>query len=311
MQYVNYLADVLGQDSTDRRPLDELIQNSLLRQFLETSNYQVVSFQTGFSATEWRDADYFLVADHQPGSRRSAAISLLGFDYNLALNDFENLLLETTLLRAFLGSGFLSRTSVGHVLSNPGYQFHRDRVISTLSHVSDFASLEGNYFVFAHIVSPHPPFVFGPNGENVQPDREYSRGDAFFDGTVEEYISGYRGQIQYVNKLVADAVITILENSVVPPIIIIQGDHGPAAFLDWESPQDANLDERFSILNAYYFPDGDYTDLYPSITPVNSFRIVLNQYFGAGYELLTDENFLSVWYTPYDFTDVTDELAAP
>jgi hypothetical protein len=151
--------------------------------------------------------------------------------------------------------------------------------------------------------------VFGPNGERVQPDKEYSNGDGIGDGTVEYYISGYRDQIQYVNKLVSSAVNTILEKSVVPPIIIIQGDHGPAAYLDWEEPEDTNLDERFSVLNAYYFPDGDYSQLYPTITPVNSFRIVLNQYFGGSYELLPDESFFSGWHSPYDFLNITNQLS--
>jgi hypothetical protein len=44
---------------------------------------------------------------------------------------------------------------------------------------------------------------------------------------------------------------------------------------------------RNANLNAYYLPKG-YKDLYDSITPVNSFRIILNEYFGASYPLLPD-----------------------
>ena len=36
-----------------------------------------------------------------------------------------------------------------------------------------------------------------------------------------------------------------------------------------------------SILNAYYFPGGRYEGLYEAISPVNSFRVVLNTFFGA------------------------------
>jgi hypothetical protein len=68
------------------------------------------------------------------------------------------------------------------------------------------------------------------------------------------------------------------------------------------------LRERYSILNAYYFPDQDYNLLYPSITPVNSFRVILNQYFGADMELLEDRNYFAGWLAPYQFTDVSDKI---
>ena len=97
----------------------------------------------------------------------------------------------------------------------------------------------------------------------------------------------------------------ILSKSDPAPIIIIQGDHGPGAFLVWDSPYKTDLEERFGILNAYYFPGGDEGWLYPSITPVNNFRIVFNRYFHANYEILEDDSYFSPWMRPYDFTRVT------
>ena len=37
--------------------------------------------------------------------------------------------------------------------------------------------------------------------------------------------------------------------------------------------------EQQGILNAYYFPGQDYHSLYPNITPVNSYRVIFNQFF--------------------------------
>ena len=43
-----------------------------------------------------------------------------------------------------------------------------------------------------------------------------------------------------------------------------------------------------AILNAYYVDPEMQEKLYGSITPVNSFRLILNQYFDTSYLLLDD-----------------------
>ena len=79
--------------------------------------------------------------------------------------------------------------------------------------------------------------------------------------------------------------------------------------LDWRSVENTNIEERMSILNAYYFPDQEYSHLYPDITPVNSFRIILDQYLGTNLGLLEDRrSYFSLMETPYDFVDVTSEV---
>ncbi len=112
--------------------------------------------------------------------------------------------------------------------------------------------------------------------------------DPDYPGTQQEYINGYRDQVEYVDKAMEKVITDILSHSTPAPIIIIQGDHGPGAYLDWNSVEKTNLDERMSILNAYYFPGGHSGSLYASITPVNSFRVLFNEYFGMDYPLLAD-----------------------
>ena len=90
--------------------------------------------------------------------------------------------------------------------------------------------------------------------------------------------------------------------------MILQSDHGPGLRLDMESREKTDLRERMSILNAYYFPGRNYQGLYPEITPVNSFRVVLNTFFGAGLELLPDRNYYSTWSEPHRFVDVTGSV---
>ena len=66
-----------------------------------------------------------------------------------------------------------------------------------------------------------------------------------------------------------------------------------------------------SILNAYYFPNRDYRELYQQITPVNSMRVMLNTFFGAGLKLLPDRSYYSTWSEPYEFMDVTASVRSP
>jgi hypothetical protein len=55
------------------------------------------------------------------------------------------------------------------------------------------------------------------------------------------------------------------------------------------------VQEKFGILNAYYLPGVDPASagLNDRISPVNSFRIVFNAYFGADLPLLPDQTYLS------------------
>jgi hypothetical protein len=63
-----------------------------------------------------------------------------------------------------------------------------------------------------------------------------------------------------------------------------------------------------SILNAYYFPGIHSNSLYASITPVNSFRLLLSEYFGMNLPLLPDQSYFSTESKPYNFINVTAKL---
>ena len=45
-------------------------------------------------------------------------------------------------------------------------------------------------------------------------------------------------------------------------------------------------------MNAYHLPDGGNALLYPSITPINTFRVIFNHYLGADFELLEDSSYI-------------------
>jgi hypothetical protein len=155
--------------------------------------------------------------------------------------------------------------------------------------------------------------LFGAHGEEIEPspvpdDLILADGDAYPAREPGEYRRKYRDQVLYLAQQVETMVARILENSSRTPIIILQGDHGPGSRLFREDPARSDLRERLSILNACYFPGAGRKRLYETITPVNTFRVLLNGYFGARLSLLADRNYFAKWSAPYAFQDVTSRL---
>jgi hypothetical protein len=189
---------------------------------------------------------------------------------------------------------------------------HRDRVNYTLDELGNIKPQEDPLFIFAHIFAPHPPFVFDQDGKSIHPPRSFTRYDAngFMNrgGTQEEYIEMYSGELNYLFNQILIVVDQLLAQSNTPPVIIIQGDHGPGSMVNQSSIENTNLNERLSIMNAYYFPGLDYSTLYPSITPVNSFRVIFNYYFQTNLSLVPDRSYFSTGGSPYQIIDVTKML---
>ena len=85
-----------------------------------------------------------------------------------------------------------------------------------------------------------------------------------------------------------ESIMKILSTSKTQPIILIQGDHG---FRDFEElGKEKQLEESKTIFNAYFLPDDTLKhSVYDSISPVNSFRIIFNDYFRTELPLLDDK----------------------
>lgn len=303
MTFLQNLVDTEAANAFDYWDLAHLIHDNQVFDLATDAGYQVVVFGSGHSATEIRNVDHYLGPEVENTSPTSNTISIQ--DRN-QLDSFEFLLLETTALRPILPTIFQDAPE------DPKYENRRQHIRFTFSNLAKYAQEEGVYFIFAHLISPHPPFVFNAAGEPKVHWRPYSIADGSHwigsIGTQGEYIAGYRDQISYINMLLMATIEEILTQSETPPVIIIQGDHGPGAYFDWNSMERTDLTERMNILNAYYFPGGDQGWLYPSITPVNTFRVVFNRYLGQDFELHSDLAYFSEWINPYHFTEITEQL---
>lgn len=288
MDYVQNLK-VDGRTPENRADLIELLNYSEVRAVLARNGYQTISFKNEYKATLSTADVYF---------------DETGAVLTQPLTAFESIVIDHSMARV------LNHIPAFHrALIEMPYETHRQHILSTFETLKEIPSMDGDYFIYAHIIAPHPPFVFDAQGDEIEHGEPFTLFDANYyikDHSRGGYIGGYRKQIQYVNTLALEAVDAILSRSATPPIIILQGDHGPGAYLHWGSLEQTIPSERFGILNAYYFPDADYASLYPSISPVNSFRVVLDQFFNTDYAFLPDLHYYSYWSFPFDFIEVTD-----
>lgn len=131
-------------------------------------------------------------------------------------------------------------------------------------------------FVMAHIMLPHRPFYLDRSGQLRNTDNDYHLSND----------SLYLDQLYHTNTWITKIAENANQSFERPRVIIVAGDHGKR---DNEQPIGSRIREKqFMNLSAYYFSDGRDSLLYPSISPVNTFRIVLNKYFDAGLPLLRD-----------------------
>ncbi len=182
-------------------------------------------------------------------------------------------------------------------------ELHRKHLLFTLESLRKLPRMGVSpFFVYAHLLCPHTPIVWGANGEEICSDPPLSEREAWKRNPESKRL--YANQVSYLSKLVEETAAAILDESPEPPVIIICSDHGTEFELDWSSAENSNLQERMADLAAFYFPRGGDRLLYPTITNVNFFRIVLDGYFGTKYGLLPDRSYFSTDQKPYRFIPV-------
>ena len=265
MDYVTALDSTLTPDNTDRVPLWKLLKDNQVKKLFHGLGYSTFAFETGFDFTHLNEVD----ALYSPPRK--------GF------NEFEILYVRTTLGRLLDDAGLLAR-----------FQYtpedrKRELILFDLEKLQEIPRMPGPKFVFAHLVIPHQPFVFGPDGESLVIPERLSKGKTYY--TNRDYKKGYTNQVAFISDRIAQVVQSIIANSSLPPVIIIQGDHGPSHI---------DVAARMTILNAYFFP-GKKSTLYPEITPVNSFRLLFNNYFNTEFELLDNVSYYSEYPYAYQF----------
>ena len=259
-------------DDAVKRAGRELTKDHLVGRILTALGYKYVHLVSGFSVTNSSDRADLLV-DFAPSGpivvRNRDRSPTDASEPRPAANRAVRAFARTTLLRPFADAYFPDDAESPFWLTHPG------RALATFEYLKTIPDLDDPTFTVAHVIKPHGPYQFDRHG-NVAIN--------LLDGFAADHdpsVPGpYFGQLLYVNTLVLDTVDHILAESDETPLIIITSDHG--ADFDEESLY------RNDILAAFLLPGGGEQAMYPSITSVNMFRVVLDYYFDLGLGRLED-----------------------
>ncbi|MAU00397.1 MAG: hypothetical protein CL608_24915 [Anaerolineaceae bacterium] len=269
LNYLNEISHQAGENSRSIAIPTRLTEQNQAMRFLQSAGYQFVFLGSGYGISQ---------------ENRFADVDVKCGRVDETIGRF----IATSLLRA--------PTDRFRLIERDD----RQRRLCMFHELANMPQMATPKFVFAHIPSPHWPFLFDQDGNAVSLENP----------NHDQLKEGYLAQLIYLNGRITQVVDTILQNSSRDPIIIIQSDHGPAFEFSMDTPSESLYQERMRILNVYYLPDEAKSMLYPAITPVNSFRLVFNYLFAAELPLLEDQSYFSTYQTPYQFTDVTESIVS-
>ena len=258
MDHLDRLMADVGRPSMDLEPVFERIRRSEVARLLKGAGYRYVHV----------------------GSWASFTASSPIADVNLPPiggSEFSRVLYGSTALSPMLRTAATNENVT-----------QRDATLGAFSKLDEAIGIHGPKFVFAHFIIPHPPYVF---------DRD---GDVDLDPQREGNVRGYLEQVRFANAHIERIVARLLD---VPPderpIIVIQSDEGPYPRLStrfppsWATEPAGDVRVKYGILNAYLLPGASDSPgaVYPTISPVNTFRVIFDRYFGTDLGLLPDESF--------------------
>ena len=259
-------------DSSDRRVLDYLIEHNALGRLARRAGYRLVAIGSDYAATDWiESADECRCEQY-------------------GLHEIEATAINLTPLRVLLPDRWT-------------YGAHRLKVEAAFRHARSVAKDVRPTLLFAHVLAPHPPFVFHADGRpRANRARLFTLTDGSqYHGSREEYVAGYRDQAQYIAREVLTLVDAILAQPGPSPVIVLHGDHGPGSTRDAEYVTGESARERMGIFSAYRLPGNEPAALGPDVSPVNGLRVVANRYLGTALPPLPDLSFASTWDQPYRF----------
>lgn len=172
-------------------------------------------------------------------------------------------------------------------------------------------NIEAPFFHYQHLLAPHPPFSLNADG-SARPvtTRSYLDGShalPHLRNGRAEYIEGYRQKALFVENALLRQIDAYPEG---PKIVLIQGDHGPGAFLNQDSAGHTCMAERLQTFMAFYsnVPNISFDGLLDAEQPrstVNAYRAIFDRLTADEIPSLADQSYYITWTEPTKAMAVT------
>ena len=275
MEYLHKDKDTVSKELTFEN-LYHKLENGRVTSFFKKKGYNFYWFEGGYlpGKPQYSNNEIFIPVNITPYSRQETVD-----------NDFLMYFINNTILSAF--SDKIKVLSV---------EIFRKRIENVFLKIPDLAKSKDHKFVFAHIMSPHPPFIFGENGEKI-----------YYDENSKSSKISFIKQLKYVNKRIINTLKKILDaNNGRNKIIIIQGDHGTREIVPnniYSFKQDWTQEE-FGNLNAIFVYDTSMGKENIFFSSVNTFRLILNMYFDQKLQILDNKFYYTDFKFPLKFHEI-------
>ena len=249
------LANPAGDQAAVVRQLNDALNDASLFDDLRTRGYTIIDSPSVFGAASLFRADVVMSGD--------------------GINQFDQRI--------------LSRTFVGDLLSLGAPDlvdgWLRDAVLTPIRNVEAVAGQDSTsrHFMFAHVLSPHPPFLFDEAGRLPDVEACYAAGCSLWTSELKvlgistsEYRHLLAAQMQYLNAQVL-AMVDEIAAADPTAVVVVFGDHGIRF--------DAGVSTEY-FRNFFSARTPGHSDLFPDdISPVNVLVTIENAYLGTTFPI--------------------------
>ena len=283
LDYVDWISDRVGRESRSFVPFYSAIRNNAVKRFLRASGYRIVHIGSWWDPTNSdpeADVNYRLDAP----------------------SGFTRALYTSSVLWPAARDGLIGSVQIGRE------ELHRSVALRQLELLRKAPSIRGPKFVFAHVLMPHPPYVFAADG-SLQTHEGRKK-------LVHAGGSPYVEQLKYLNARLERVIRGLLTPSKGrSPVVIIQADEGPLLTdigykkdIDARHPTPAQLRIKYHIMTAFHLPGVSARSVPDAVSPVNVFRMIFNAYFGTSLDMLPNRAYIASASRPHHMTNVTDQV---
>lgn len=283
---------------TEFEELSSRIQSAPLWGDLRRRGYRIAFFPSTFNATTTVDSADLILSVPRAPSRAIAETWVLNSPFT-----------GVTWLRCGLMPCGQPASATPYPVEDLASVDWKLRVLETLPDSG------GPVATFLHLLVPHEPYLFNEDCSAREPWWPLNDIDS---ALVAESRRAYATQVRCLDERLLRTVRSLTSRTGVPPVIILQGDHGQGMIsvnvlrgvtLDLDSMTTAQRDERMSVFAAYLFPRAAEL-VWDSISPVNVMGVMRHSVFGDSLLRLPDRSYFSPYQRALDVVDVTQSPAA-